>query len=145
MEDIIWMLDQKINDKGIPVDTEALEATQIEIEKELIRLNEICVSICGFRASQRNAIMDWVKSQGVVIPDLTKQTVKETLAGDLPTDVRKVLKIRQMVGKTSTAKVGRLLNWTCGDGRVRNTLQYYGAYRTGRFVDHRFRTSHGGV
>ena len=94
MEDIIWMLDQKINDKGIPVDTEALTATQIEIEKELIRLNEVCVSICGFRASQRNAILGWVKSQGVVIPDLTKQTVKETLAGDLPTDVRKVLKIR---------------------------------------------------
>jgi DNA polymerase len=134
MEDIIWRLDQKINDKGIPVDTEALTATQIEIEKELIRLNEVCVSICGFRASQRNAIMDWVKSQGVVIPDLTKQTVKETLAGDLPADVRKVLKIRQMVGKTSTAKVGRLLNWTCEDGRVRNTLQYYGAYRTGRFA-----------
>jgi hypothetical protein len=32
MEDTIWALDQKINDKGIPVDTEALEATQIEIE-----------------------------------------------------------------------------------------------------------------
>ena len=134
MEDTIWALDQKINDKGIPVDTEALTATQKEIDKELVRLNEVCVSVCGFRASQRNAIMDWVKSQGVVIPDLTKQTVKETLAGDLPADVRKVLKIRQMVGKTSTAKVGRLLNWTCEDGRVRNTLQYYGAYRTGRFA-----------
>ena len=134
MEDIIWALDQKINDKGIPVDTEALEATQIEIEKELARLNEVCVSICGFRASQRNAILDWIKSQGVVLPDLTKLTVKETLAGELPADVRRVLKIRQMVGKTSTAKVGRLLNWTCADGRVRNTLQYYGAYRTGRFA-----------
>ena len=134
MEDIIWMLDQKINDKGIPVDTEALTATQKEIDKELVRLNEVCVNICGFRASQRNAIMDWVKTQGVNLPDLTKQTVKETLAGDLPADVRKVLKIRQMVGKTSTAKVGRLLNWTCDDGRVRNTLQYYGAYRTGRFA-----------
>jgi DNA polymerase len=66
--------------------------------------------------------------------DLTKLTVKETLTGDLPKRVRKVLDIRQMVGKTSTAKVGRLLDWTCADGRVRNTLQYYGAYRTGRFA-----------
>jgi DNA polymerase len=134
MEDIIWALDQKINDRGIPVDTEALSATQREIDLELIRLNEVSVSICGFRASQRNGILDWVREQGVVMADLTKLTVKETLAGDLPKQVRRVLDIRQMVGKTSTAKVGRLLDWTCADGRVRNTLQYYGAYRTGRFA-----------
>jgi DNA polymerase len=134
MEDIVWALDQKINDKGIPVDTEALAATQREIDLELNRLNDVSVSICGFRASQRNAILDWVRGQGVVMVDLTKLTVKETLTGDLPKRVRKVLDIRQMVGKTSTAKVGRLLDWTCADGRVRNTLQYYGAYRTGRFA-----------
>jgi DNA polymerase len=134
MEDIIWALDQKINDRGIPVDTEALSATQREIDLELIRLNDVSVSICGFRASQRNAILDWVRGQGVVMADLTKLTVKEKLEGDLPKQVRKVLDIRQMVGKTSTAKVGRLLDWTCADGRVRNTLQYYGAYRTGRFA-----------
>lgn len=134
MEDTIWALDQKINDRGIPVDVEALVAAQREIEIELVRLNKLCVNTCGFRASQRNAILDWVKEQGVDLPDLTKLTVKEALAGELPDNVRRVLDIRQQTGKTSTAKVKRLLNWTCEDGRVRNTIQYYGAYRTGRFA-----------
>ena len=53
----------------------------------------------------------------------------------LPGDAaRRMLEIRQELGKTSCKKYDALDSAVCDDGRVRGLLQFYGANRTGRWA-----------
>jgi DNA polymerase len=64
---------------------------------------------------------------------LTKGTVAELLRSDgLTPYVRELLEIRQQAAATSPAKYKVLLDATSSDGRLRGTLQFCGASRTGR-------------
>lgn len=65
---------------------------------------------------------------------LTKEDVNKALAGDLPPDVRRVLELRQQLGKTSNSKYETIAACASTDHRVRGTLQFYGASRTGRWA-----------
>ena len=67
--------------------------------------------------------------------DLRKDTVADLLGKELPGDkARRVLEIRQELGKTSNKKYTALAQAVCADGRVRGLLQFYGANRTGRWA-----------
>jgi len=135
METELQLLDRRINERGVPVDIKALESAEIAIKKELRRLNGECKSICGLSATQRDAVLKWLAGEGVELPDLTKSTVAEYLAGDdLPPAARRVLEIRQQGSKTSTAKVRKMIDYASSDGRMRGLMQYYGASRTGRWA-----------
>jgi DNA polymerase bacteriophage-type len=64
---------------------------------------------------------------------LTKSTVAELVGGNsLTPEVRELLEIRQQAAATSPAKYKVLLDATSSDGRLRGTLQFCGASRTGR-------------
>ncbi|MRT95205.1 DNA polymerase, partial [Xylella fastidiosa subsp. multiplex] len=56
----------------------------------------------------------------------------------LPETVRELLSIRRQASTTSTAKYQALLNCTSRDGRLRGTLQFNGASRTGRWAGRLF-------
>ena len=49
-------------------------------------------------------------------------------------DVKKMLKIRQELSKTSVKKYEAMKAAVCDDGRVRGLLQFYGGQRTGRWA-----------
>lgn len=76
----------------------------------------------------------WLSTQGVVTPNLQKGTVANLLKGDLPEDARTALEYRKELKKTSTTKYNTLETAVCEDGRVRGTLMFYGANRTGRWA-----------
>lgn len=76
----------------------------------------------------------WLEEQGIETPNLRKDTVSDLLSGELPPKARRVLEIRQQLGKTSTKKYSALEAAVCDDGRVRGLLQFYGANRTGRWA-----------
>ena len=63
-------------------------------------------------------------------------------------DARRMLELRQELGKTSNKKYNALETAVCADGRVRGLLQFYGAARTGRWCltgDHEVLTPDGWV
>lgn len=133
----IWQLDQKINHRGVPIDREAAEAalkmltkTVKELEAEAIELGE-----GNFRSLKQVAkIQAWCHSYDEQICDLTKGEVAEWLKREyVHPKVRRVLELRQMVGKTSTAKYDRMLKSLPADNRIRDTLMYHGA-ATGRWA-----------
>ena len=65
--------------------------------------------------------------------DMTKGTVTAQLKrDDITPEVRELLEIRQQAAATSPAKYKVLLNATSSDGRLRGTIQFCGAARTGR-------------
>ncbi|NRY79941.1 hypothetical protein DE159_005017 [Clostridium beijerinckii] len=49
-------------------------------------------------------------------------------------EVKRILELRQLMGKTSIKKYQTMQLARCNDGRVRGLLQFYGANRTGRWA-----------
>ena len=77
--------------------------------------------------------MDYLAAHHDFVPDdMTKGTVSSLLKSDLDPRVRELLEIRQQASATSPAKYQVILNAASSDGRLRNTIQFCGASRTGR-------------
>ena len=133
----LWHLDQVINDRGLPIDMQGVRAATAMVEREVQRLKQqlrITTEDQLGSTSQVKNVITYLRSRGLEIQDLTKATVTEALKGDLDPIARRVLEIRQQANKTSTAKYNALHNSTNQDDRLRGTLQFYGASRTGRWA-----------
>ncbi len=131
----VWFLDQEINRRGIKVDMEAVDSALELIEQYKVEKVAKVVEISdGFLdgVSRRQKVLTWAKGLGVHLPDFTKETVNETLSGEIPDELRKVLEIRQELGKTSTAKYEAFKKATDKDDILCDTLVYHGA-STGRW------------
>ena len=79
-------------------------------------------------------LLGWLEVKGAKLPDLQKATVAEALKAPQPANVRRVLELRQALGKSSLKKYDAIQTATGPDGRIRGTLQFYGATRTGRWA-----------
>lgn len=139
-EQKLWVLDQKINSRGVYVDRQAIQAAIEIVECEQGRLQaeirRVTASSVG-GPSELAALTRWVASRGVEASGLAKADILSLLADDtLPDDVRSALLIRQEYAKTSTAKLKSMLSAISHDGRVKNILQYHGA-GTGRWAGRR--------
>lgn len=136
-----WELDQAINDAGVYVDVEAARNCLRIVNDEQARLNaELWRLTDGYVKTARSgqALLNWLASYGVALPDLRKGTVDAALKRmDLEPTIRRALEIRAEANKASTAKIEALLHGVCRDGRMRGLLGYHGA-ATGRWVGHRF-------
>jgi DNA polymerase len=132
----VYLLDQRINDRGISVDLKAVKAAIKIIEKASAKLEKQVARITGGAVTslnQRDKIIEWCHSREVFLVSLDKQNVAEALARkDLPHDVRQVLYARQVGGKSSTAKLKKILEQADEHGRIHGNLLYHGA-TTGRF------------
>ena len=79
-------------------------------------------------------LLQWLRDNGTEADNLQKATVAELLGGINPNKVRRMLEIRQQLGKTSIKKYVAM-DTARGEGdRVRGLTQYYGANRTGRWA-----------
>ena len=139
-EQSLWVLDQKINNRGIQVDLKAINAAMEVIASEKARLDKEIKRLTNGRANTCNQVMEitaWIQEQGVDCSSLAKGDVTELLAVEgLPAHVRAVLLCRQEAAKSSTAKLKAMRDSASADGRVRGTLQFHGA-STGRWAGRR--------
>ena len=132
----LWRLDQRINDRGVAVDLDlarsALRAFQRTAGTLAARISELTGGAIG-SATQRQKLLDYMRDDcDLAADDLTKSTVGNLLRGDLDERARELLNIRQQAAATSPAKYKVLLQSTSADGRLRGTIQFCGASRTGR-------------
>ena len=134
IEDFVYEVDQRINDRGVRVDVELAKAAercfQDNRAEALTEIEKIAGVDNGNSVAQ---LRTWLRSRGVDTEDLRKDTVKELLEGDLPDDVRRVLTLRQECAVSAAAKFTAAIRATNDDGRLRGTMQYFGA-STGRFA-----------
>lgn len=137
-EQELWSVDQQIIDRGIRIDLRFVEGIVEYDEARAERLKAEAKDISGLENPNSVAqLKEYMKSMGeyMLSVDLSKDAVSQALAGAVASyDVRRVLEIRQALGKTSTKKYQAMLNSVCRDGRVRGMLQFYGANRTGRWA-----------
>jgi DNA polymerase len=135
----LWLLDQVMNERGIAVDQDlataalrAFQRTSASLAVETAALTNGAVT----SLTQRGRMLTYLDEEHDFVPlDMTKGTVNAYLkegAAPLSDEVRKLLEIRQQVAATSPSKYKALLGAVSSDGRLRGTIQFCGASRTGR-------------
>ncbi|HIE7067250.1 TPA: DNA polymerase I [Serratia marcescens] len=139
----LWHRDQKINDRGVCVDVELAEAAIAAVGDEQQRLAELTQAMTDGEvqaATQRDAMLRHIlEAFGVDLPDMQKSTLERRINDpDLPAPLRELLTIRLAACTTSTSKYKALMKGVSSDGRLRGTLQFCGASRTGRWAGRLF-------
>jgi len=135
-----YLIDQKMNDHGIGVDVPLVLAARGVALEGITRANEtIALHTNGDveRVTQLLRMQKWLASRGYELESLDKTTVTEMLQqGGLPADVEQVLLARSEAGKSSVAKLEKMLDGINGDNRLRGLMVYHGAH-TGRWAGRR--------
>jgi DNA polymerase len=137
----LWHLDQKINRRGMFMDLAlargalaAVAQAQVELAEQASTMTEGQVP----STTQRNLMLDHIAEQyGVILSDLQMATVERMHEDpDTHPGLRALLGIRLQASTTSTSKYKTVVNAVSRDGRLRGTMQFDGASRTGR-IGHR--------
>lgn len=134
----LFELDQRINARGFKVDLDLATAAIATVEKAKEELNEAVNDLTGGKvtsATQRAALLSYIQNDiGENIPNLQSATIDKWCASpQVDEDTKTLLRARQVVGGTAVKKYQVLLDATNSDGRLRGTLQFCGASRTGRW------------
>ena len=132
-----WEVDLIINARGVAVDM-GMVAGALYLG-DTVRQDLVAEATDISKLDNPNSVaqlMDWLKKEmDEELSDLRKDTVAQLLnKDDNSPQVRRMLEIRQELGKTSTKKYNAIEAAVCPDGRVRGLLQFYGANRTGRWA-----------
>lgn len=140
LEREIWLLDQRINDRGVAIDRDFVRAAIYAIDIEHGRLADRSAALTGNELTstrKRDAMLEYLNSAyQVELKDLQANTIERFIEmyPDIPDTLRELLALRIQATTSSTAKYKRLLHALSADGRLRGTLEYCGASRTGRWA-----------
>ena len=133
----LWLIDQRMNHRGLGVDVEAVGEMQKVVDFELRRISEDLRSLTGgvvTSPSQTVRLVNYLKGQGVKIDGLNKNVLPIVLKDKLAPRHRKILQLYQQGAKSSTAKLRSMSSYLDSDGRIRGLTQYGGAMRTLRWA-----------
>lgn len=134
----LWKLDQKINDRGFAIDLDlanaAITAVLSEQKRLGLRTSDLTKGEVDSTNQRDKLLAHLLKEHGVTLPDMQKGTLERRVNDEeLPAAVRELIAIRLEASGTSTAKYQSLVNATSSDGRLRGSLEWCGAARTGRW------------
>lgn len=130
-----WRMDVLMNAYGVRADVPVIKgalAINAQVTDRLTREAMLLTHLENPNSTSQ--LLVWLSDHGVDTPNLQKETVKELLKCNLSDDVRRVLEIRQQLGKTSIKKYVAMETALCRDERIRGLTQFYGANRTGRWA-----------
>lgn len=134
-----WHLDQRINDRGVAIDRALVDGAIAAATLAQAGLAERTVEITDGdvqSATQRDELLRHILAEyGVRLPDMKADTLERRMSDpDLPAPLRELIGIRLQASSTSVAKYRVLARSAGSDGRLRGTLQFRGAGRTGRWA-----------
>lgn len=143
----LWCLDQRINQRGVRLDLDAVECALLLIDQIADSLNGKLRKITDGevqKATQRDRLLQWLRAHDLPhLKDLRKETLEDLLTKDadgvyirlknVRPDTVRALEIRAQLAKSSTKKLEKMIDTVSSDGRVRGLLQYCGAF-TGRWA-----------
>lgn len=130
-----WRDDVRMNSRGIATDAELTSGALWCGSTYSAELFTQAQQITGLaNPNAPGQLRAWLADNGADLPDLRKETVAEALKQPQTAKARQVLELRQELGKSSLKKYDAIQAATGPDGRIRGTLQFYGATRTGRWA-----------
>ena len=136
-EQALWVLDNRINLRGVPFDMPSLRAALVVADKEKERLDGEMAKVTSgavAKCSAVGALKEWAGDYGVLPDSLAKAELGELLEEEcLPAPVRAALELRRDAGRfTSIAKLVSIEKRQV-HGRVPYAFQYHAA-TTGRWA-----------
>lgn len=133
-----WETDLTMNARGVAADMEMVSGALVIGATVKSQLMAEARQLSGLdNPNSIKQLARWLTEatdSDAEITSVTKETVATMLKQPQPANVRRMLEIRQELGKTSTKKYDALETCIADDGRVRGLLQFYGANRTGRWA-----------
>ena len=156
----VWVLDQKMNQRGLLIDRQYILACKAVVAEATKPLRKEFQQTTGLEPTQTKALVAWCRANGAPqVDSLAKDKLKtlgvkgletdeeddddevptshEMPPGTLPAHVYRVLSIRAVLGSASIAKLDRMLLCANNDGRIRNYVEYHVA-GTGRWAGRLF-------
>lgn len=130
-----WQIDIRMNATGVGIDRQLVDGALTIDEENKKSLLEEAYELTGLsNPNSRNQLLDWLNSNtNLELEKLTKDSVAAAMS-DADDLAKKVLTIRKKLAKSSVSKYEMMASATGKDGRLRGTLQFYGANRTGRWA-----------
>jgi DNA polymerase bacteriophage-type len=136
----IWLVDQGMNARGLPIDQKLLADLHGITLQELLALNTKITQLTNGQvagSTQNLKLLAWVQHHGYPHPTLERDVLLEFIKTPefwaMAREARGVLMARAEAAKTSTAKLISMAAHQL-DGRIRNLIQYGGAVRTLRWA-----------
>lgn len=134
----LWIIDQRINFRGVQIDIEAVELLIKQYEQYAAKAEAQIQRIAGCSYSEVQKIIDWLASRKIFTVSLDADAIDTLMdrlrdSGQLHGEVWQVLKIRRDYGSSSVKKLYSLRHWVNSDHRARYLLEYHGA-QTGRWA-----------
>lgn len=129
-----YYLDQKINQRGLPIDRTLVEhATKMVID-ETHELMTALKELSGLENPNSDTQFGpWIRGLGFPYGDLKKATVARALDDPALSHLHEALTLRAQLKRTAVKKFFAVQASTGDDARLRYTYQFCGASRTGRW------------
>ncbi len=133
-----YHMDQRINDRGVRIDTELVHqaiACDLQLSEAM---TSRAYELTGLEnPNSVSQLKGWLTERGIEIDSLGKKDVAAMIRDldkhSLDAEALDMLKLRLQMAKSSVKKYQAAERYTCEDGRARGLFQFYGANRTGRF------------
>nr|DAM27360.1 MAG TPA: DNA polymerase I [Caudoviricetes sp.] len=135
-EQKLWAYDQQICDRGVRTDIKFAENAVLINNQFTDKCTTIAKELTGLEnVNSVSQLKGWIRQEtGEEVKSLNKEKVKELYDTTENPKIKKVLKLRSLMAKTSVSKYEAMVRSVCPDGRIRGLLQFYGANRTGRWA-----------
>jgi DNA polymerase len=137
----VYRLDQRINDRGMLVDLEAIDNALYLIDKYKVELEARCRAITrneideedeGLAPTQRDKIAEWIRSKDhgnwPSLENMQAEYIKEIILDpNMPPLVRELLRLYSTYNAKALTKYQVMRDSACADHRIRGMFVHYGA------------------
>jgi DNA polymerase len=134
----VWEFDQRVNDRGMPVDREFVEkAYKLALRSKQEALDKQNAMTGLENANSTDQLKPWLKARGYPFNTLRKETVESVMIdpeAKLTPEAIAVLKARKEASSTSYQKLAAILRQLSPDNRLRGQFVYMGSARCGRWA-----------
>lgn len=135
-EEQLYCLDQQINDTGVKLNTDLINNAISMNNSYTDSIMSELKKVTGIdNPNSGPQLKKWIKEVvGIEVKSLAKDAIPGILEQTDSEELKKVIRLKQKLSKTSVKKYEAMNKSICADGRVRGLLQFYGANRTGRWA-----------
>ena len=135
-EQCLWELDQCINDRGVSIDAQLVSeaiAFNADFKGRVVAHARALTGLANPASGEQ--LKRWIeREEGFFPTSITKDNLPELITQVQKPEVKEMLKLKQLMSKTSVKKYEAMSRARCDDGRIHGLLQFYGANRTGRWA-----------
>jgi DNA polymerase len=134
LERSVWLLDAKMNARGLPLDLDTVRRLDAVLVAEDTRLTARMQTLCGLTPKQCRKLLAKLQETAIDPPVNLKAEALETwlrqdMFGGL---ARNIVETRLQFANTSGGKLAKMLGSTSRDGRARDCFRWHGSH-TGRW------------